>query len=81
MSKSLHIEVVREPHPEAEREAARALDALADALADRLIGLARQEVAGERGLAEEVIDREYERVAETARAFSPVGVRTGHRAE
>ena len=34
---SLHIEVIRSPHPDAESEAVQALDALAEALADRLI--------------------------------------------
>ena len=65
----LHIEVIRKPHPEAEREAALAACALADALADPLIARARREVASERGVAAEDIDREHKRVAEAARAL------------
>jgi len=76
----LHIEVIRKPHPDAEREAALAVEILADALADQLIARARREVASERGVAEEDIDREHKRVAEAARALSAVGVRAGDRA-
>lgn len=37
----LQLEVIRQPHRDAEREAAEALDALAEGLADRLIARAR----------------------------------------
>ncbi len=73
MPKPLHIEVVREPHADAEREAALAVDALAEALADQLIARARREVASERGVAEESIDREHGRVAEAAQRISALG--------
>ena len=73
MKQRLQLEVIRQPHRDAEREAAEALDALAEGLADRLIARARMEVARERGVAEEAIDREHERVAEDARALSPLG--------
>ena len=80
MKPRVTLDVIRQPHPDAEREADRALDDLAEGLADRLIARARQAVAHERGLAEEAIDREHERVAEAARALSPLGVRAGARA-
>ena len=50
-----------------------------DAVADLLIARARQEVARERGVSEEAIDREHERVAEAARALWPQSVRAGAR--
>jgi len=74
------LEVIRQPHPDGEREAQGALEALAEALADRLISQARQAVARERGVAEEAIDLEHERVAEAARALSPLGAQAGERA-
>ncbi|MCK9521500.1 MAG: hypothetical protein M0R76_00450 [Proteobacteria bacterium] len=80
MKQRLQLEVIRQPHRDAEREAAEALDALAEGLADRLIARARMEVARERGVAEEAIDREHERVAEAARALSPLGASAGDRA-
>ena len=73
------LDVIRQPHADAEREADRALDDLAEGLADLLIARARREVAHERGVAEDVIDREHERVAEAARALSPLGVHAGTR--
>jgi hypothetical protein len=80
VAKRMQIEVIRTPHPDAEREAATALDFLAEALADRLIDRARQEVARMRGVSEKDIDREHERVAEAARALSTMGVGSGDRA-
>ncbi len=77
MKPRVTLDVIRQPHPDAEREADRALDDLAEGLADLLIARARQEVAHERGIAEEAIDREHERVAEAARALSPRGGRAG----
>ena len=71
--------VIRQPHPDAKSEADRALDDLAEGLADLLIARARQEVARERGVSEEAIDREHERVAEAAQALSPQPVRAGAR--
>jgi len=53
VTQRLQLEVIRQPHREAEREADEALDALAEGLADRLIARARMEVARERGVAEE----------------------------
>jgi hypothetical protein len=76
----LKIEVVYEPHPDAECEVADALDSLAEGLADLFIARARMEVARERGVAEETIDREHERVVEAARALSPLGTTAGHQA-
>ena len=73
MPQALHIEVVREPHPDAEREAALAVETLADGLADLLLARARREVAAERGVAEESIDREHGRVAEAAQRISALG--------
>ena len=70
MKPRMKLEVIRQPRSDAEREADKALDALADGLADSLIAKARREVASERGVAEEAIDREHERVAEAARACS-----------
>ena len=81
----LKLDVIRQPHPDAKREAHQALDDLAEGLADLLLARARQEVARECGVAEDVIDREHGRVAEAARALSPLPVqasgRTGRRAE
>jgi hypothetical protein len=74
------LQIVLEPAQDAEREVAMALDALADALADRLIARARSEVAIERGVAEEDIDRENERVLEAARAITPLGAKAGDHA-
>ena len=68
------LEVVRQPHPDAEREAQGALEALAEALADRVIGQARLAVARELGLDEEAIDLEHGRVAEEAQALSPLAL-------
>ena len=80
MKPRLQIRVVRRPHPNAEREIDQALDVIAEAIADRLIARARRDVARERGVAEEAIDREHERVAEAAWALSPIVVRAGDRA-
>ncbi len=71
----LTLDVIRQPHPNAEREADRALDDLAEGLADLLVAQARREVAHERGIAEDVIDREHERVAEAAQALSRLAIR------
>ncbi len=70
MKPHLTLDVIRRPHPDAEGEADRALDDLAEGLADLFIARARQEVARERGVSEEAIDREHERVAEAARTLS-----------
>ncbi len=80
MPKMPNLQIVTEPAADAEREVAMALDALADALADRLIARARHEVAVERGVAEEEIDREHERVLEAARAVTPMGAKAGKHA-
>ncbi len=79
MKPHLMLDVIRQPHADAEREADRALDDLAEGLADLLIARARQDVARERGVAEDVIDREYMRVADAASAQSPLGVHAGTR--
>ena len=81
MRPNLKLDVIRHPHPDAEREADRALDDLAEGLADLLIARARQEVAHERGVTEDVIDREHERVADAARALSPLLVQASARNE
>jgi hypothetical protein len=60
----MEIEAVYEPHPDAERERALGLDALAEALADLYMARARAEVARTRGLTEEAIDREDGGLAE-----------------
>ena len=75
----LTLDVIRQPHPDAERDADRALDELAEGLADRLIARARQDVARERGVAEDVIDREHEQVADAARALTLLRVRASAR--
>lgn len=71
MKPRLKIEVVHEPHPDAENEIFDALDSLATGLADLFIARARAEVARERGVTEETIDLEHKRVVETVQAFSP----------
>ena len=68
----LMLDVIRQPHPDAGREADQALDDLAEGLADQLIAQARQEVARACGVAEDVIDREHDRIVESARALSPL---------
>jgi hypothetical protein len=65
----MQVQVIRQPYGDADREAALALDALAEGLADRFIAKARAEVARERGLSEDAIDREHGRVAEEASAM------------
>ena len=72
--KHLAIQLVRRPDPDAERNAAEALDALAEGIADLFIARARKEIADQRGVSEEVIDREHERVAADARGLSPLGM-------
>ena len=67
----LTLDVIRQPHPDAERDAHRALDDLAEGLADRFIARARRQVAHERRVSEDAIDHEHERVAEAIRDLSP----------
>ncbi len=76
MKPKLRIEVVHEPHPEAEACLDAALDHLAEVLADLIIARARRDVAREAGVAEDALDREHGRHASEARtAWMPAGAR------
>jgi len=61
----LFFEILREPELEADHQV---LEALAESLADLLIARARREVAQERQVKEDNLDREHAR--ETAQAIS-----------
>ena len=74
MPSHLTLDVIRQPHPDAERDAYRALDDLAEGLADRFIARARRQVAHERRVSEDALDREHERVAEATRNLSALDV-------
>ena len=66
----LTLDVIRQPHPDAVRDAHRALDDLAEGLADRLIARARRQVAHERRVSEDALDHAREHVAEATRAVA-----------
>ena len=68
MKPKLRVEVVHQPHPEAEACLDAALDHLADVLADRIIARARRDVAREAGVEVDSLDREHGRHASAARA-------------
>jgi|MDTD01.3.fsa_nt_gb hypothetical protein len=63
MKPRLRIEVVPFPTPTAQADLDAALDVLADALADRFIRMAREQIAAEIGVEAESIDREARRDA------------------
>ena len=68
MKPRLRIEVVPSPTPTAMADLDAALDVLADALADRFIRLAREQVAAELGVDAETLDHESRRDAADVRA-------------
>lgn len=68
MKPRLRIEVVPSPTPTAMADLDAALDVLADALADRFIRMAREQVAAELGVDADTLDRESHRDVVDARA-------------
>lgn len=58
MKPRLRIEVVPLPTPTAEADLDAALDVLADALAERLVRMAREQVAAELGMDPDTLDHE-----------------------
>ena len=73
MKPRLRIEVVPFPTPTAMADLDAALDVLADALADRFIRMAREQVAAELGVDAESINREGRREIIEARASHGLG--------
>lgn len=67
MRHPLRAEIRFAARSDAAADADAALDLLAEALADRLVAEARAEVAQQRGVPEDTLDREHRRVTSEAR--------------
>jgi hypothetical protein len=65
----LELEVIYEPHPDAERAIAEVLEIVAEEFVKQLVAQARAEVASELGVSEESIDREHGGVADELRTL------------